>query len=124
MDAAMKRADQIEVVLRKGGFALKGFTFSNHDPPDHLSKDGKSIGVGGLIWHPKHDEISIDVSELNFAKKQRGKKSTNQIGVIPEKLTRRHCVSKVGELFDITGKVTPITASLKLDLHDLVKTRT
>ena len=119
--AANERADEMEVVLSKGGFSLKGFTFSNQDPPKHLTKDGKSIGVGGLTWYSKQDEVSLNVSELHFAKKQRGKKSTNQIGVIPERLTRRHCVSKVGELFDITGKVTPLTASFKLDLHDLVK---
>ena len=121
ISAVHDRADEMEVVLNKGGFSLKGFTFSNQNPPKHLTKDGESIGVGGLIWYSKQDEVSLNVSELNFGKKQRGKKSTNQIGVIPERLTRRHCVSKVGELFDITGKVTPLTASFKLDLHNLVK---
>ena len=39
---------------------------------------------------------------------------------ILENLTRRNCVSKVAEVFDILGKFTPITAATKLDLHDLV----
>ena len=32
-------------------------------------------------------------------------------------ITRRHCVSKVPQIFDLTGKITPITATMKLDLH-------
>ena len=121
LKTAMERADQMDISLGRGGFGLKGFTFSGSDPPGSLSKDGKSIGVGGLVWYPKSDELSIDVSELNFAKKRRGKKPDTKVGIIPASLTRRHCVSKVHELFDITGKITPITASLKLDLRNIVQ---
>ena len=73
--------------------------------------------------HSYDDLLQLDVSELNFMKKQRGKKPAviEKSKKIPEKLTRRQCVSKVSELFDITGKITPITACMKLDLHTLVK---
>ena len=40
---------------------------------------------------------------------------------IPFNLTRWQCVSKVTEVFDLTGKITPITATMKLDLHALVE---
>ena len=30
-------------------------------------------------------------------------------------------VSKVSEIFDLIGKITPITATMKLDLHTFVK---
>ena len=40
---------------------------------------------------------------------------------IPAILTRRHCVSKEAEKYDLAGKLTPLTASLKIDLHELVK---
>ena len=40
---------------------------------------------------------------------------------IPFHLTRRQCVSKVTEVFEITGKITPITATMKFDLHTLVE---
>ena len=40
---------------------------------------------------------------------------------IPFHLTRRQSVSKVTEVFDLTGKITPITATMKLDLHTLVE---
>jgi len=118
----MKTADEMESVLRKGGVRLEGFTFSGKDPLEKHSSDGESISVGGLIWHPKSDTVSIDVPPLNFAKKQRGKKPINEVGVVPEKLTRRQCISKGSELFDITGKLTPVTAALKLDLRNSSRT--
>ena len=40
---------------------------------------------------------------------------------IPAILTRRHCVSKVVEIYDLAGKLTPLTAYLKIDLHELMK---
>ena len=72
-----------------------------------------------MVWHPKSDEIGISNSELNFAKKNLRKKSTKSNNIIPERLTRRHCASKVGEVFDLTGRIIPIVANLKLDLHEL-----
>ena len=45
---ALKRADELEVVLNRGGFVLKGITFSNQDPPESLSNDGKSINTAGM----------------------------------------------------------------------------
>ena len=66
--------------------------------------------------------LSLDISELNFAKKCRRKKPSQQQNIIPANITRRHCVSKVSEIFDLNGKIKPITATMKLDLHTLVKT--
>ena len=118
---ALERADQVELVLNRGGFSLKGVTFSGKEPPNTLTADNTTINVAGMKWFPKEDMLSLDISELNFAKKQRGKKPAQHQNQIPEKLTRRHCVSKVAEIFDLTGKITPITAAMKMDLHDLVE---
>ena len=118
---AMIRADQIELVLNRGGFSLKGVTFSGKDPPATLTNDKASINVAGMRWFPKKDLVSLDISELNFVKKCRGKKPSQQQNIIPANITTRHCVSKVSEIFDLTGKITPITATMKLDLHTLVK---
>ena len=74
-----------------------------------------------MKWYPKADELSLNIGDLNFAKKCRGKKPTSEVNVIPTKLTRRHCASKVAEVFDLTGKVAPLTASLKMDLQQLVQ---
>ena len=114
-------ADQLQIVLNRGGFSLKGITFSGENPHRTLSNNGESINVAGLKWYSKDDKISLDVSELNFSKKSRGKKPIQQDNKIPTKLTRRHCVSKVSEIYDLTGMITPITAAMKIDLHTLVK---
>ena len=118
--AASLRADQLEIVLNKGGFSLKGVAFSRKDPPESLSDDGTSIVVAGMRWFPKEDKISMNLGKLNFTKKRRGRKIEDGSG-IPEKLTRRHCTSKVAEIFDVLGKLTPIIVTMKLDLHDLVR---
>lgn len=36
-------------------------------------------------------------------------------------LTRRQCVSKVAEVFDLPGKTTQITATIKLGLYTFVE---
>ncbi|XP_066924707.1 uncharacterized protein [Clytia hemisphaerica] len=113
-------ADNLELVVNHGGFSLKGFTFSNQQPNDKLTADGETVSVAGLKWYPLEDQISLDIQELNFARKYRGKKP-NEIKEIPLNLTRRQCVSKASEVFDISGLLTPITATLKMDLHTLVK---
>ena len=111
--------DQLVLALEKGGFSLKGFTFSREDPPSHLSEDGVSVSVAGMKWYSKDDELSLKGPDLNFGKKNRGRKSLDVVDDIPERLTRRDCVSKVAEIFDPTGRITPLTSGLKLDLNQL-----
>ena len=118
LELADQRCDEIELVLNQGGFSVKGFTVSTRDPHESLSADGVSVSVSGHKWFSKEDRISLEAKEVNFAKKLRGK-VTGVITEIPEKLTRRMCCSKVGEVFDFTGMLTPITASWKVDLRDL-----
>ena len=58
---------------------------------------------------------------MNFSEKYRGKKSSDpRSKKIPLILTRKHCLSKVCEIYDVVGKLTPITAAMKIDLRDLV----
>ena len=121
VELAKLRADQLEIVLNRGGFTLKGISFSGEDPPHNLSDDHVSISVGGMKWFTKDDELSLDIGELCFSKKSRGRRIVNdETKKIPLKLTRRHCLSKVSEVFDLTGKVTPIICAMKLDLHELI----
>lgn len=79
-------ADDLEVVISHGGFSLKGFTFSGQNPRESLTNDGQSVAVAGLKWFPFQDEISLDVQELNFAKKLRGRKPT-LLSTFPRDLT-------------------------------------
>ena len=71
-----------------------------------------------MKWFLKEDMLPLDISELNFAKKQHRKKPAQHQNQIPEKLIRRHSVAKFAKIFDLTGKITPSTAALKMDLHD------
>ena len=73
-----------------------------------------------MKWFSKDDELQFNLSEPNFQSKLRGKKPINSLPGIPLNLTRRQCVSKVAEIFDLTGLLTPVTASMKLDLHELI----
>ena len=67
-----------------------------------------------MKWFPKADVISLDIKDMNFAKKIRGQKPITTNNIIPSKLTRRDCVSEVCEIFDIVGKITPLTADMNL----------
>ena len=117
----MITADQIELVLKRGGFLLKRVTFSGKDPPAILANDKASINVAGMRWFPKEDLLSLDINKLNVAKKCRGKKPSQRQNIIPANITRKDCPSKVSEIFDLTGKITPITATTKLYLLTLIK---
>ena len=106
-------ADQMEIVLNRGGFALKGVSFSGKDPPECLTNDGSSVSVAGVKWYPKDNIILLDIGDLNFAKRLRGRKRVDEVSMrIPVMLTRRHCASKVAEVFDLTGKVMPLISSM------------
>ena len=65
--------DNLMIVLSKGGFGLKGITFSGCDPPEHLSKNGNSVNVAGMHWFSKNDLLSLNINRLNFSKKTGGK---------------------------------------------------
>ena len=101
--------DDLKVVLNRGGFVLKCITESGSDHPD---EDGESILVGGLRWFSKKDYLKLNIGDFNFSKKLRGRKARSDLGVVPEKLTRRDCVSKVSEIFDPLGRVAPIIGSM------------
>ena len=62
----------------------------------------------------------MNLGTLCFSKKRRGRKDES-ITDIPQRLTRRHCASKVAEVFDMLGRLTPVTIAMKLDLHELVQ---
>ena len=115
----LSTTDALKLVLSKGGFTFKGLTFSGKDPPSDLSSDQVSIKVAGRKWFSKEDKKSLATGDLNFVQKYRGKKPSGN-NQIPDKLTRRQCVGKVAGVFDLLGKVTPLTCGFKLDLKTLV----
>ena len=107
-DISYQRADELSIVLKNGGFNLKGFTFSGEPRIKNLSEDGESISCAGLKWFSKRDELQLVFRELNFSKKVRGKKKTSdETERIPEKLTRCQVVGKVAKVFVLCGRFTP-----------------
>ena len=121
LDECFILADQLTVVVGRGGLRFKQFAFSSIPPDVSISSNGISVDVAGMKWFTVKDQLSLKIGPLNFAKRYRGKKpSTPECYQIPNKITRRICTSKVGEVWDLLGMFVPITARLKLDLHELV----
>ena len=71
---AEERANQLEIVLNKGGFSLKGIAFAKRKPPESMTEDGESIAVAGIKWYTEEDTISLNLGDIVFTKKQRGRR--------------------------------------------------
>ena len=117
LEEAKVLTDGLQVMMDKTGFKYKGVIFSGCDPPDHLCNEDGSVTVGGLKYFPNTDLLCLNINEVNFGKKCHGRKSENSSGVIPLNLKRKQCASRVGEIFDLTGRFAPLIAEFKLDLH-------
>ena len=61
----------------------------------------------------------MNASILNFDHKKKGKKSSAMNNQTCE-FTRRDCVARVAEVFDILGKIIPIISGFKYDLRTLI----
>ena len=118
-------AEEIIQILGLGSMAVKAFTFSSVKPSEEVSADGVSVGLGGYLWQPVEDTMSIDVKELCLQKAKRGKPAEPVIGDFGEALkksfTRRVLVGQAAKVFDPIGLATPFTARLKLDLHKICR---
>ena len=89
-EKAMQLADEIQIVLSRGGFPRKGFTFSGEPPLELLSSNNKSINVWRMKLYPQDDRLSYDITELNFNKKYIGKRLQYlERNKIPKCLTHR-----------------------------------
>ena len=118
-------AEEISDILGLGSMSVKSFTFSGLTPNEKVSADGVSVGLGGYLWQPVKDTISVDIKDLRLVKAKRGKLSepvTGDFGpALKENFTRRVLVGQCAKVFDNIGLVTPITARLKLDLHQICR---
>ena len=117
-------AASLDHVLSLAGMSVKGYTFSGLPPSPELSADGTSIGLIGMAWQSEQDTLSLDIKKLFFGKPKRGKLPDFVEGdirpALSKNFTRRNLLGKVASVFDPLGLATPITARLKLDLHDLI----
>ena len=116
-------ATGIETILAKGSMAVKAFTFSGQAPEAAVSADGVHVGLAGYLWRPEEDVILLDIGPPRLGKARRGKMPEPVAGDFGQALsrcfTRRTLTGLVARVFDPLGLATPLTANLKLDLHDL-----
>ena len=123
--------DQMQHILDNGGLQLKYIVKSGEAPPPKASSDGSSVPLLGYTWYPERDKLAISIPEINFAKKRRGAKPANPFPVTDKdsiiklmlslpKLTRRLCVAKAAEFYDVLGLCEPFKASLKRALNRLI----
>ncbi len=117
-------AEQLKFTLSLGSMKVKDITMSGKLPSELVSKDGRHIGVVGLLWDPEEDLLGLDIKKLYIGKPKRGKipdPVEGDIGVaLKGKFNKRTLVGKTAGIFDPLGLVTPATAKLKLHLHDLI----
>ena len=119
----MEVACQIEKILERGSMGVKAFSFSREQPHENVSSDGVHVGLGGYLWATESDTIELDIGPARLGKAKRGKRPPAVTGDYKEALrpcfTRRVLTGLVHGVFDPLGLVTPITAGMKLDLHEL-----
>ena len=73
LDELQQIAREADEVFGSIGLTCKGWTVSGLDPPDAVSKTGLSVGVFGQKWYPRLDAVEIQVPQLHFGPKRRGK---------------------------------------------------
>jgi hypothetical protein len=123
MQESIAIAQDIETILARGSMGVKAFTFSKIEPDEKVSADGVHVGLAGYLWSPVDDLVKLDIGPPRLGKARRGKRPAPITGDYAEALrtcfTRRTLTGLVAGIFDPLGLVTPITAGLKLDLHEL-----
>ena len=116
-------ATGIQEVLAAGSLSVKAFTFSGQKPEEAVSADGLHVGVAGYLWRPEDDLLLLDIGPPRLGKAKRGKMPEPVVGDFGSALrkcfTRRTLAGVTARVFDPLGLATPVTAGLKLDLHDL-----
>ena len=131
MEACKQVMKDADTVFSMVSLKVKDWSVSGTKPSDTVSKDGLSVGVGGLGWNPFLDCLEIKIPGLHFGRKNRGR-LTKQTEIflgnsedlekfVPGKLTRRQVASKFASIFDVLGKLGPILIGAKLDLRKTFK---
>ena len=125
----MKLAEEVLDLL---GMKIKGWGVSGEHPPPEVSDDGVTVGFAGLTWATEVDCFKLNLDKLHFGKKKRGrypddmKRFDGSFGItmeqfVPQTLSRRNCSSVSARIYDLAGKLAPLTLRLKYDLRQLIK---
>ena len=130
MDVIKMLTTEADKLFGLVGLSCKGWSYSGQDPCPDTTEDGETVGVAGMGWSTKIDTLEVKIPPLHFGKKSRGRlvigteifdgEIQDLDAFVPKTLTRRMVFSKYGALWDILGKLTPITASMKQLLRKTV----
>ena len=133
-DATDTSETRVEIInginhsLSLANMEVKSFILSGVKPDEKVSADGESVSFLGYTWKPEEDVLSIEEKPLYFGKCKRGKRPDPVTGDVKTALskhfTKRTLLSKMAGCFDPIGFITPISAQLKLDYHDIVNLQT
>ena len=93
--------NDIDAILKKGHFQIKAW-HSNEAEIDQ-SNGERYTDLLGLRWDKQADKFTLKKNELGHS----------------DILTKRHCLSLVGQLWDPIGLVLPVAIKFRIDLQEL-----
>ena len=128
---ALQQAADAELGLL--GVESKGWGRTGEHPSDDIAEDGV-MSVAGMSWRPNVDSLELKLGTLHFGKVSRGRLDPNaqtfdgkfatfkdMDTFVPQKLTKRMITSKFMGVFDLLGKLIPLTARMKKDLRKMIR---
>jgi len=131
-DVASLRTKQIDEVLARGGFKIKGWRMSGQEGKG--DKDVSTVGnlmvtktddkVLGVVWNSSDDLLEFR-TKLNFSNKHRKVRVEPDIQEgellqrIPNVLTKRLLLSQVNGIYDPMGLASPFVVRAKILLRKL-----
>ena len=128
VEKAEKVSSEIDFILGEGSMAVKVWTMSGKKPSELVSSDGKFIGLLGYLWEPETDMLMLDKKEIYLHKFKRGRPpppvTGNFVDALKPVFTKRTLARMVASVFDPLGVMVPITAGLRLDLHEVMMLHT
>jgi hypothetical protein len=123
IEDCVKVGSDIVEILAKGSMGIKALSFSGVKPDEKVTADGRHVGLAGYLWDTEADKILLDIGPPRLGRAKRGKRPVPVAGdlkaALASSFTKRILTGLVASVFDPLGLVTPVTAGLKLDLHEL-----
>ena len=119
---AISLAKDIETILAKGGFSLKGWTFGGAGVTDNLRNQVK-YEVLGISYDSKEDTLFFP-GRINFSPKKRNVftgpdlKPEDIPSKVPLQLTRRLVLQQVMAVYDPLGILSPFLLKAKILLRE------
>ena len=121
---AQSTTRDIEKLIDKGGFKVKGWIFSGErDSKDAMlvpnDKNAATEKVLGVAWNPVEDKFCFKV-KLNFSERKKKLRTEPYIELhqlqekIPQVLTKRMILSQVNSIYDPLGLAGPFTVRAKI----------